>query len=132
MRRLRYRVQPPVVISLVMAVDGFVNLATGLMGTLGLAPRGGLLPSYLGVSTTLGTTSSAFVRYAREADVQVQKFVNRTDLACGSTIGPITAARLGIPTLDVGNPMLSMHSVREMCGSADALAMIKVLERHFA
>ena len=81
---------------------------------------------------TLGTTSSAFVRYAREADVQVQTFVNRTDLACGSTIGPITAARLGIPALDVGNPMLSMHSVREMCGSADALSMIKILERHFA
>ena len=81
---------------------------------------------------TTGTTGSAFVRYGKEADVPVQTFVNRTDLACGSTIGPITAARLGIPTLDVGNPMLSMHSVREMAGSADQDMMVRILGRHFA
>lgn len=80
---------------------------------------------------TLGTTAAAFLRYAREAEVPVQTFVNRTDLACGSTIGPITAARLGMPTVDVGNPMLSMHSIREMAGSADQAAMVAVLRRHF-
>jgi aspartyl aminopeptidase len=81
---------------------------------------------------TLGTTGGAFARYAREADVPLQTFLNRSDLACGSTIGPITAARLGMPTVDVGNPMLSMHSVREMCGSQDQAMMVKVLQRHFA
>ena len=43
----------------------------------------------------------------------------RSDLPCGSTIGPITAAELGVPTVDVGAPMLSMHSCREMCGTLD-------------
>ncbi len=81
---------------------------------------------------TTGTTGAAFVRYGNEADVPVQKFVNRSDLACGSTIGPITASRLGMPTLDVGNPMLSMHSVREMAGSRDQELMIRILQRHFA
>ena len=49
----------------------------------------------------------------------MQKFVNRTDLACGSTIGPFVASDLGLPTLDVGAAMLSMHSIRELCGSQD-------------
>lgn len=81
---------------------------------------------------TNADTASRFERFALEADVSVQKFVNRTDLACGSTIGPISASRLGMPTVDVGNPMLSMHSVREMAGAHDQRAMIKVLERLFA
>lgn len=81
---------------------------------------------------TTGATGSAFARYAREAEVPLQTFVNRTDLRCGSTIGPITASRLGIPTVDVGNPMLSMHSVREMAGSRDHELMVKVLTRHFS
>jgi aspartyl aminopeptidase len=48
-------------------------------------------------------------------------------MPCGSTIGPISAARVGISTVDVGNPMLSMHSCREMAGSADVEPMIRVL-----
>ncbi len=62
----------------------------------------------------------------------VQDFVNRADLACGSTIGPITATRLGIRTVDVGGPVLSMHSVREMCASADVPRMIRVMEAFLA
>ena len=56
-----------------------------------------------------------------------QYFVTRSDLPCGSTIGPISAARVGIRTVDVGNPMLSMHSCREMAGAADVEPMIGVL-----
>ncbi len=81
---------------------------------------------------TDGLSAARFKGFAREADVAVQDFVTRTDLACGSTIGPITAARLGLATVDVGNPMLSMHSAREMCGSADVAAMIAVMGRAFA
>jgi aspartyl aminopeptidase len=61
-----------------------------------------------------------------------QHFASRSDLACGSTIGPISAARAGIPTVDVGNPMLSMHSCREMAGTADVEPMIDVLRLLFA
>lgn len=60
-----------------------------------------------------------------------QYFVSRSDLGCGSTIGPISAARIGIRTVDVGNPMLSMHSCREMAGSADVAPMISVLLEFF-
>ena len=63
--------------------------------------------------------------------VTPQNFVTRSDLGCGSTIGPISAARVGIRTVDVGNPMLSMHSIREMAGSADVSPMIDVLVELF-
>jgi aspartyl aminopeptidase len=56
-----------------------------------------------------------------------QSFVTRSDLACGSTIGPITAARVGIRAVDIGSPMLSMHSCREMAGSDDVQPMIDLL-----
>ena len=72
-----------------------------------------------------------FSALCAEAGIAPQHFVSRSDLACGSTIGPISAARVGIPTVDVGNPMLSMHSCREMAGSADVAPMIEVLRRFF-
>lgn len=74
-------------------------------------------------------TEGLFEALCREAEVPLQKFVNRSDLACGSTIGPITAARLGVPTVDVGNPMLAMHAVRETAGSRDPARMVAVMER---
>jgi len=72
-------------------------------------------------------TAALFRSACASADVEPQHFVTRSDLACGSTIGPISAARVGIPTVDVGNPMLSMHSCREMSGAADVAPMIRVL-----
>jgi len=77
-------------------------------------------------------TAGLFESLCRQADVVPQHFVSRSDLACGSTIGPITAARIGIRTVDVGNPMLSMHSCREMAATADVDPMIEVLTRYFA
>jgi aspartyl aminopeptidase len=81
-------------------------------------------------ATTAGS-SAAFILLCQKAGVPFQKFVNRTDMAGGSTIGPTVAAGLGIPTVDVGNAMLSMHSIREMSGTADHLYMIKVFEEFF-
>jgi aspartyl aminopeptidase len=76
-------------------------------------------------------TAAFFITLCRQADVPFQHFVTRTDLPCGSTIGPITAGQLGVRTLDVGNPMLSMHSIRELCAASDVEKMISVLRRFF-
>lgn len=70
-----------------------------------------------------------FLQACEQEEVPLQRFVTRSDLACGSTIGPITASRVGIPTVDVGNPMLSMHSIREMCGSGDQILMVRAMRR---
>ena len=72
-------------------------------------------------------TTGLFAGLCDQLDIEPQYFVSRSDLRCGSTIGPITAARIGIRTVDVGNPMLSMHSCREMAGTADVKPMIDVL-----
>lgn len=81
---------------------------------------------------TSAATAALFADLCRQADVPVQHYAHRTDLPCGSTIGPITATLLGIPTVDVGNPMLSMHSVRELCGAKDPDMMVRVLARFLA
>jgi aspartyl aminopeptidase len=49
----------------------------------------------------------------------MQRYAHRSDLPCGSTIGPITAAAMGVSTVDIGAPQLAMHSARELCGAAD-------------
>lgn len=61
------------------------------------------------------------------AGVAVQPFVSRNTIPCGSTIGPITAQRLGVSTVDVGIPILSMHSAREVCALTDADALARAL-----
>lgn len=76
---------------------------------------------------TDGAGAALFIRACRAVDVQPQHFSARNDMPCGSTIGPITAARLGVRTVDIGNPMLSMHSCREMAAGADVEPMIRVL-----
>jgi aspartyl aminopeptidase len=80
---------------------------------------------------TCARTAALFEDICRREDIPVQHYAHRTDLPCGSTIGPITATRLGIRTVDVGGPMLSMHSIREMCGTRDQERMVRALAAFF-
>ncbi len=80
---------------------------------------------------TDGETGARFSMLCQKAGIPVQQFAMRSDLRCGSTIGPITAANLGIRTVDIGNPMLSMHSIREMAGAKDHPALIRVFKEFF-
>ena len=73
------------------------------------------------------TTISKFMNVANKMGEPYQEFVTRSDMGCGSTIGPITATRLGIDTLDVGLPTFAMHSIRELCGSDDAHSLYKII-----
>ncbi|MFM8330561.1 MAG: M18 family aminopeptidase [Candidatus Methylumidiphilus sp.] len=72
-----------------------------------------------------------FIGLCQAAGVPWQQYSHRADLGCGSTIGPILAARLGVRTVDVGNPMWAMHSVRESAGVLDHGFMARVLGRFF-
>jgi len=73
------------------------------------------------------TTIARFMKTASSLEEKTQNFVTRSDMGCGSTIGPITATRLGIDTLDIGLPTLGMHSIRELAGRDDAHSLYKIL-----
>ena len=73
--------------------------------------------------------SSAQLRLLCEkAEIPLQVFIMRNDMPCGSTVGPTVSANLGIPTVDIGEPMLSMHSIREMMAASDHEDMIKLVK----
>lgn len=69
--------------------------------------------------TTEGPGTARWLRICRAAGVPTQPFVSNNSVPCGSTIGPLAATRLGIQSIDVGVPLLSMHSARELCGVQD-------------
>ncbi|KRD51116.1 M18 family aminopeptidase [Microbacterium sp. Root280D1] len=76
--------------------------------------------------------SAAWRGWCETADVVTQEFVSNNNVPCGSTIGPITATRLGIRTVDVGIPILSMHSARELAGVSDLHDLTRVAGAFFA
>ena len=80
---------------------------------------------------TNAETAGLFRGLCQRASVPCQDFVVRNDMPCGSTIGPLSATLLGMSTVDVGNAMLSMHSVREMTAAIDIPRMIAVLRAWF-
>ena len=80
---------------------------------------------------TNSETSAYFRQLCEQVDVPVQDFVVRTDMGCGSTIGPITAGLLGVKTIDIGVPTFAMHSIRELAGSQDAYMLSTVLTEYF-
>jgi aspartyl aminopeptidase len=76
-------------------------------------------------------TSAMFRNICEQADVPVQSYVVRSDMACGSTIGPLTAAETGIRTIDVGVPTFAMHSIREMAGRWDGYYLYRALREYY-
>ncbi|KAJ3189999.1 hypothetical protein HDU85_000290 [Gaertneriomyces sp. JEL0708] len=77
---------------------------------------------------TTAVTTTLVRELAAKKGVPLQEFVVRNDSPCGSTIGPMLSAQLGLRTIDIGNPQLSMHSIREMCGVKDVEYAIQLLE----
>jgi len=80
---------------------------------------------------TNSDTSAMFKQLCKKADVPVQSFVVRSDMACGSTIGPIAASEIGVRTIDVGVPTFAMHSIRELAGRWDAYYLFRVLKEFY-
>jgi len=78
-----------------------------------------------------GASSARFVELCRRVEVPFQHYVVRSDYPCGSTIGPITASELGLSTVDIGSPLLSMHSIREQASAQDAVLLARVLDAFF-
>jgi aspartyl aminopeptidase len=81
--------------------------------------------------STESVSAAMFADWCEQAGVPYQKYSHRCDLPCGSTIGPITSAKLGIRSIDVGNPMWAMHSIRESAGVLDHGYMINVMKQFF-
>ncbi|MEU0272807.1 M18 family aminopeptidase [Streptomyces sp. NPDC006307] len=76
---------------------------------------------------TDGSGRAVFAAACEKAGVPWQSFVSNNDMPCGTTIGPITAARHGIRTVDIGVAILSMHSARELCGADDPFMLANAL-----
>lgn len=81
--------------------------------------------------STNADTAARFITLCERAGVPYQQYAHRTDLGCGSTIGPIVASNLGVPSVDVGSPMWAMHSIRESAGVADHQSMTAVMTELF-
>lgn len=76
-------------------------------------------------------SSAQFRLLCEKAGVKCQTFITRNDMPCGSTVGPTISANLGIPTVDIGEPMLSMHSIREMIAVDDHKDLIQLVSTFY-
>ena len=80
---------------------------------------------------TNSETAGYFKRLCIDNEIPLQEFVNRGDMSCGSTIGPITASKIGVRTLDLGVPTFGMHSIRELAGVHDIFNLGRGLKEFF-
>ena len=80
---------------------------------------------------TNSISASVFRQCCKRAGVPVQSFVVRSDMACGGTIGPLTAGRIGVVTVDVGVPTFAMHSIRELAGADDGWYLYQALREFY-
>lgn len=80
---------------------------------------------------TTSVSAAKFKQLCAQNNVPVQSFVTRSDLGCGSTIGPITASEIGIETIDIGAPQLAMHSIRELAGTIDCEHLYQALKAFY-
>lgn len=76
-------------------------------------------------------SNAQFKLICEQNNIPYQTFVMRNDMPCGSTVGPAVSASLGIPTVDIGEPMLSMHSIREMTSAKDHESMIRIISMFY-
>ena len=76
-------------------------------------------------------SNAQFKLICEQNNIPYQTFVMRNDMPCGSTVGPAVSASLGIPTVDIGEPMLSMHSIREMTAKKDHQGMIALVSAFY-
>ncbi len=81
--------------------------------------------------TTDSESAAVFASICCDNNIPYQTFVNRSDMGGGSTIGPITATHLNIRSVDIGNPMLAMHSIRELAGVKDHFYIYKAFEAFY-
>jgi aspartyl aminopeptidase len=81
---------------------------------------------------TNSETSAYFRKLCAEVEVPLQSFVVRSDMGCGSTIGPLIATELGMPTLDIGVPTFAMHSIRELAGNKDTFFLKRALTHFYS
>lgn len=81
---------------------------------------------------TDAVSGAIWMRVCEAADVPTQPFVSNNSVSCGSTIGPLSATRLGVTTVDVGVPLVSMHSARELCGVEDPWYLRRAVEAFWA
>jgi len=80
---------------------------------------------------TSSVTGAVFARACATAGIACQSYMVKADMQSGRTIGPMIAERLGVRTIDIGHPLLSMHSIRETIHAEDHLSMIKAIEKFF-
>ena len=76
-------------------------------------------------------SNARFKLLCEQNNIPYQTFVTRNDMPCGSTVGPAISASLGIPMVDIGEPMLSMHSIREMTAKKDHQGMIALVSAFY-
>lgn len=81
---------------------------------------------------TLAETESLVREIARGENIPLQSFVVRSDMSCGSTIGPLSAAETGIPVVDIGVPTWAMHSIRETAGADDTFSLYRIVRKFFS